>query len=448
MALRLIKSDRTIQALKKGTKRLSDGGGLYLLAFAKGDRHYWRFDYTHEGKRKTLSIGVYPETGLALAREKADQARSRVAGGEDPSQVRKQFKQVISDRVDAEKRAKRGEPVIGCFEEVARRWIEKQKDTWTEDYTHTVQRRLEMHVFPTIGSHQLEAISPKLMLDVCRKAEDRGHVETANRLRKISSLVFRFAIAEDRKLRDPCAEISDALKKPVVVHHSAITKPDQIGKLLRAIDEYSGSFLVRSALQLLPHVMLRSSELRKAEWEEFDLDNKLWFIPALRMKGPKIKKLDKPPHFVPLTTQTVSILEELFALTGKTGVVFPSQGHKGRFMSENTLNKALTAMGYNGNVVTSHGFRATARTLLDEMLDYDESIVDMQLAHTVKDMNGTAYNRTAFIPQRLEMMQSWSNYLEDLKFNRAKIAHPKLPTFTPVTNRLLTGDLQTKSAAR
>lgn len=436
MAMRLIKSGRTIQALKPGTKRLTDGAGLYLLPFSKGDNHYWRFDYTHESKRKTLSIGVYPETGLALAREKADAARASVARGEDPSSLRKEAKQSISKKVDAEKRAKRGESPLGSFEEVARRWVDTKRHVWTEGYGHVVLRRLQMHVFPLVGYAQLKDISPKMMLDAFRKVEACGHLDTANRLREISSQVFRFAIAEGLDLRDPCADISDALKKPIVRHRSAITNPEQLGQLLRAIDEYSGSFLVRCALQLLPHLMLRSSELRMAEWKEIDLDNKLWYIPAERMKGPKVSKMDKPPHLVPLSTQAVSVFEDLFELTGRTGLVFPSQGRLGRCMSENTLNVALRAMGFDSSIVTSHGFRATARTLLVEVLRIDESIVEMQLAHSVKDALGTAYNRTQFIHQRLEMMQSWSDYLEDLKHNRAKIVHPTLPKFTPVTDRL------------
>lgn len=436
MALRLINSDRTIQALKPGARRLNDGGGLYLLPFAKGSNHYWRFDYTHQGKRKTLSIGVYPETGLALARQKADDARAAVASGEDPSRLRKESRQIISDQVAAEKRAKRGDPPIGCFEEVARRWIETKRHVWTEGYCHVQLRRLQMHVFPTVGFLQLEDIKPKMMLEVCRKVETSGHLDTANRLREISSQVYRFAIAEGRDLRNPCTDISDALKKPVVKHRSAITNPEQLGQLLRAIDEYSGSFLVRCALQLMPHLMLRSSELRMAEWREFDLDNKLWYIPAARMKGPKISKQNKPAHFVPLSRQVVSILEELFELTGRGDVVFPSQGRLGRCMSENTLNIALRAMGYDGSIVTSHGFRATARTLLVEVLGYAESVAEMQLAHVVKDSLGTAYNRTQFIPQRLEMMQGWSDYLDDLKYGRATVTHPVLPKFTPVTNRL------------
>jgi integrase len=448
MATRLIKSDRTIQTLKPGTKRLSDGEGLYLLPFAKGAKHYWRYNYTHEGKRNTLSIGVYPETGLALAREKADEARARVARGENPSVVRKKFKQAINNKVEAEKRAKRGEPPLGSFEEVACRWIGNKRHVWTAGYCHVVLRRLQMHIFPIVGYRQLEDISPKMMLDTCRKVEACGHLDTANRLREIGSQVFRFAIAEGRDLRDPCADISDALKKPIVRHRSAITNPEQLGQLLRAIDEYSGSFLVRSALQLLPHLMLRSSELRMAEWREIDLDNKLWYIPAERMKGIKASKMNKPPHLVPLSTQVVSIFEELFALTGRSGLVFPSQGRLGRCMSENTLNMALRAMGYDSSIVTSHGFRATARTLLVEVLGTGESIAEMQLAHSVKDALGTAYNRTQFIPQRLEMMQSWSDYLEDLKHDCAKTVHPTLPKFTPVTDRFKTNGVQREGIAR
>ena len=223
MALELIKSDRTIQALKPGIKRLNDGGGLYLLPFAKGDAHYWRFDYTFEGKRKTLSLGVYPATGLALAREKAVTARSTVAVGQDPSNERRQQRAVMVERIETERRLQDGEAPVGSFEEVARRWFDVKKGGWMDSYSSKVIRRLELHAIPHFGDKLLEDISPKVVLDACRVVEKRGNLETAHRVRELCSAVFCFAISEGRDLTDPCRDIRAALKKTECNHFAAIT---------------------------------------------------------------------------------------------------------------------------------------------------------------------------------------------------------------------------------
>ena len=225
------------------------------------------------------------------------------------------------------------------------------------------------------------------------------------------------------------------MKRPVVKHFAAVTKPQPLAVLLRAIDTYSGSFVVRSALQLAPMLLLRPGELRQARWEEIDLDNGLFYVPSSRLKRTKAEKESGQPHFVPLAKQAVHILEELFRHTGHTGLVFPAEGRSGRCMSDNTLNAALRAMGYTKDMATAHGFRATARTLIVEMLEYPESVVEMQLDHAVKDANGTAYNRTEFIQKRIQMMTDWANYLNDLKRGKNKIQHPALPEFRPVTMR-------------
>ena len=437
MALELIKGERAIQALKQGAKRLNDGGGLYLLPFSRGEAHYWRLDYTHEGRRKTLSLGVHPDVDLPMAREKAAKARATLTSGLNPSQERLQIRSAQIASIETEKRAKAGLALEGSFEAVARRWFAVKKDQWVDSYSSKVIRRLELHGIPRFGRNPLEMITPKMILDACRAVEANDTLETAHRLREHCSSVFRFAIAEGADLRDPCQDIRDALKRPPVRHFPAITKPDELAHLLRCIENYAGTFVVRSALQLAPMLMVRPGELRLARWEEFDLDHGLWYVPSIRMKRTKDQKHNGHPHLVPLATQAVAILEKLFVKTGETGQVFPAVGRPGRFMSENTLNKAMRLMGYASSQTTAHGFRATARTLVVEMLQIPESVVEAQLAHAVKDANGTAYNRTEFIKLRVEMMQTWANYLEDLRMERSSISHPVLPRFTPVSSRIL-----------
>lgn len=437
MALEMIKSDRVILALKPGAGRLSDGGGLHLLPFAKGQNHYWRLDYMFEGKRQTLSLGVYPKISLAEARARAARARASLVDGINPSKERRAQRCALLECAEIERREYEGLPVANSFKDVACRWFSVKQSQWMETYSSKVIRRLELHAFPQFGAMPLSAITPKTVLDACRLVEGNDTLETAHRLREHCSSVFRFAIAEGADLRDPCQDIRDALKKPVVRHFSAITKPDVLAQLLRAIDSYKGSHVVRSALQLAAMLFVRPGELRQARWDEFDLDNGLWYIPSARMKRTKQEKQNGQPHLVPLAKQSVVVLEALYLRTGSTGCVFPAEGRAGRFMSENTLNVALRAMGYTSEEATAHGFRATARTLIVEMLQYPESVVEMQLDHAVKDANGTAYNRTEFIKKRFELMQSWADYLEDLRLGRSKVFHPVLPEFKPVSARSL-----------
>ena len=436
MALEMIKSDRTIKALKPGAGRLSDGGGLYLLPFVNGGSHGWRFDYTYQGKRKTLSLGVYPQVGLAQARQKAAAARSMVAAGQDPSDDRRQQRAVLAERHEAGRRQEAGEAPLGSFEEVARRWFHVRQDQWMQSYSSKVIARLQNDVFPFIGSQLLSDITPKMLLDMLRRVEARGVRETTHRVLETCSNVFRFAIAEGHDLTDPGRDLKGALKKPQCNHFAAITKPQELARLLGAIEAYEGSYVVRAALKLSPMLLVRPGELRRAQWCEFDLDNGLWYVPSARLKRTKLEKEVGEPHFVPLSTQAVQVLEELFLLTGHLTLVFPGERHRDRPMSENTVNAALRAMGYAKDEMTAHGFRATARTLIVEALGFDEAVAEMQLAHAVKDANGTAYNRAEFLAKRQEMMQAWSDYLEDLRLGRSKIKHSVLPEFKPVTLRL------------
>jgi integrase len=417
MARQLIAGDATIRAVKAGDprKRLSDGGGLYLLLFVKGGAHGWRFDYSIDGRRKTLSLGTYPDTSLALARTKAAEARALVSAGTDPSDVRKEGKVEAERRREEDKRAEAGLPPVDSFEAVAREWYDTRKGEWAASYGEKIIARLEADVFPYIGRRPVGAITPPELLTVLRRIESRGVVETAHRARENCSQVFRFAVAIGRSERDPAHDLKDALRKPQVKHFAAITDPVRMGELLRACDGYAGTPIVRAALRLAPMLLLRPGELRHAQWPEIDLDAATWTVPAARMKREKAGKTFGPPHTVPLATQAVEVFRDLHPLTGGSAYVFRGERHHDRPMSENTVNAALRAMGFPADEVTGHGFRATARTMLAERLGVPESVIEAQLAHSVKDSLGRAYNRTEFVEQRRKMMQTWADYLDRLR---------------------------------
>jgi integrase len=417
MARALIPGDATIKAVKPGDarRRLNDGGGLYLLLFVKGGAHGWRLDYSIGGRRKTLSLGTYPDTGLALARVKADEARKLVSAGTDPSDVRKEGKAEAVRRRAADKLADAGLPPADSFEAVAREWFETRRADWATSYGEKVLARLVADVFPHVGRKPVGAITPPELLKVLRAIEARGVIETAHRARENCSQVFRFAVATGRAERDPAQDLKDALRKPEVKHFAAITDPKRLGELLRACDGYAGTPVVRTALRLVPMLLLRPGELRHAQWSEIDLDEATWTVPAHRMKREKAGKADGPPHVVPLSSQAVEAFRELHPLTGHGALVFRGERHHDRPMSENTVNAAFRAMGFPSDEVTGHGFRATARTMLAERLNVEESVIEAQLAHSVKDSLGRAYNRTEFIAQRRTMMQTWADYLDRLR---------------------------------
>ncbi len=417
MAKNLIPSDATLKAVKVGDtrNRINDGEGLYLQLFVKGGSHGWRFAYSFAGRRNILSLGTYPDVGLSQARRKADDARKLVSDGTDPSSARKVAKVAAVAKVETERRIDAGLPPVDSFEAVAREWHETRRAEWSDGYGGKVMARLVADVFPHIGLRPVGAVTPAELLAVLRKIEARGAIETAHRARESCSEVFRFAVRDERAGRDPAQDLKGSLKKPEVTHFPAITKPVRMGELLRAVDGYAGTYVVRAALCLVPLLLLRPGELRNAEWAEIDLDGATWTIPAQRMKREKAGKKDGPPHVVPLAWQAVAILRELVPLTGHGVLVFRGERHHDRPMSENTVNAALRALGFPKDEVTGHGFRATARTMLAERLGVDESVIEAQLAHSVKDSLGRAYNRTEFLEQRRAMMQAWADYLDRLR---------------------------------
>jgi integrase len=381
-----------VRNTKPGPKpqKLFDGRGLFLLIQPSGAR-WWRLKYRFSGRERLISLGVFPDVPLAAAREKRDEARRLVAAGVDPS---------------AQRRAERE---AGTFEEIAREWFERNKSAWTEGHAVTVLARLEQHLFPRIGSKKLRDITAPEILAALRVVERDGHRETARRVRQICGQVFRYAIASGRPERDPSADLRGALAPVQTKHMGAMTRPDDVAGLLLAIDDYKGaSVTVKCALRLSPLVFVRPGVLRKAEWSEINFMRGLWEVPAAKMKTGE-------PLIVPLSKQAIGILRELHPVTGSGRYLFPSPRSVARPMSENALLAALRRMGILKEEQTPHGFRATARTILDEVLGERVDLIEAQLGHLVKDPNGRAYNRTSFLPERMKMMQRWSDYLDALK---------------------------------
>ncbi|MHA6203280.1 tyrosine-type recombinase/integrase [Dyella soli] len=376
-------------------QRLFDGGGLYLELSPAGGK-WWRLKYRFGGKEKRLSLGTYPDTGLADARAKRDAARRLLAAGVDPGEQRK------AEKAAGEERA------ANSFEVIAREWHAKQSATWVELHASRIMLRLENDIFPWLGRRPIADIGAKELLTAINRVVDRGAVESAHRVLQNCGQVFRYAIATGRTERNPAADLRGALPPVKQTHLAAITDPSAIGALLRAIDSYQGSLVTKCALRLAPLVFVRPGELRQAEWAEFDLDNAQWNLPAEKMKM-------REPHLVPLAPQAVCVLRELQALTGRARYVFPSARSPRRPMSNNAVLSALRRMGYSTDEMSGHGFRAMARTVLDEVLHFRPDYIEHQLAHAVKDPNGRAYNRTAHLPERRKMMAAWADYLDVLK---------------------------------
>lgn len=374
--------------------KLFDGGGLFLLITPRGGK-LWRMKYRFDGKEKLLALGSYPEVSLFDARHRRDDARRQLAHGIDPGAVRKAQKQAVTEETET-------------FEVIAREWHTKFSPTWTPGHASAIEGRLERDLFPWIGKRPITEIKAPELLAVLRRVEDRGALESAHRIRTIAGQVFRYALATGRAERDPSVDLRGALPQPGEKHHAAITDPKEVAPLLRDIDGYQGHFVVKCALRLAPLLFVRPGELRHAEWAEIDLDGGNWNIPASKMKM-------KEPHLVPLPAQAVDILKELKPLTGSGRYVFPSVRSVTKPISENTINAALRYMGYAKETMTGHGFRAMARTILDEVLQIRPDFIEHQLAHAVRDPNGRAYNRTAHLAERRKMMQQWADYLHELK---------------------------------
>lgn len=396
-------SDTAIRKAKPTdkTQRLFDGGGLYLEITPAGGK-LWRQKYRFGGKEKRLAHGTYPEVSLAEARDRRDDARKLLAAGTDPGEHKKAEKLAGEDRA------------ANNFEAVAREWFGKFAPNWAASHAGKIMGRLENDLFPWIGSRPVAEIKAPELLRCLRRIESRGALETAHRVLQNAGQVFRYAIATGRADRDPSTDLRGALAPWKPQHYPAPTDPKAVGELLRAIDGYTGGNVVKAMLRLAPLVFVRPGELRQAEWAEIDLEAAEWNIPAHKMKM-------REPHMVPLSRQAIEILTDLQPLTGNRAHVFPGGHDPRKPMSEAALNAALRRMGYDKTTMTAHGFRAIARTLLDEELGFRPDYIEHQLAHAVRDPNGRAYNRTAHLAARRKMMQAWADYLDRLRTDTGKI---------------------------
>jgi len=367
---------------------------LYLFIQPTGGK-LWRLDYRYQSKRKTLALGAYPDVPLTKARDDRDAARKLLAAEIDPSENRK-----------AKKASKQGN-AANSFEVIAREWAASHMADKAASHKDRVIRRFEVYLFPWIGSKPIADITAPEILESIKRVQNQNKLETAHRTLQAAGQVFRYAVQTGRAIRDVTADLKGALPPTTTKHMAAFTEPKEVTELLRAIDGFTGTFTVQSALSLAPLVFVRPSELRTAKWADIDLDAGEW-----RYRVSKTKT----DHLVPLSTQAIEILKSIYPLSGHGEFVFMGGHDPKKPMSEAAINAALKRLGYDTKTqITGHGFRAMARTILHERLDIDPHVIEHQLAHKVPDALGAAYNRTKFIEQRKAMMQQWADYLDELK---------------------------------
>lgn len=375
------------------TQRLFDGRGLYLEVSPSGGK-WWRFKYRFDGKEKRISLGTYPDISLKDARNRHDEARKLLCNDVDPSEYRK-----------AIKTARQGQK-LNTFENIAREWFAKFSASWSPNHADKIIRRLERDIFPWLGDNAITDVKAPDLLSALIRIEERGAIETAHRALSNCGQIFRYAIATGRAERDWAADLRGALSPVKESHFAAITEPKKVGGLLRMIDGYEGTFIVKSALRLAPLVFVRPGELRHARWCDINFETCEWRYEVTKTKS---------EHVVPLAKQSLAILNEIQPLTANSPYVFPSAKSLSRPMSNNAVLTALRNMGIPKEEMSGHGFRAMARTMLDEVLGIRPDFIEHQLAHAVRDPNGRAYNRTAHLDERHKMMQCWADYLDELK---------------------------------
>ncbi len=389
------------------TKKLSDGGGLFLQVTQTGK--YWRYAYRltkgEDTIQTTLALGTYPETSLAEARRRHEEARAMLARGVDPASHKRQMQ---AAQVDVES---------SSFEAIAREWYGRNKDQWSKSHASRIMLYFEKDVFPLIGKHNINQVAPSHIIQIMRLVEARGAAEAARRIKQFILQVYKYAVTMELAGRNPAADIDNnvILKPRSKRHFPAITNPLKVGQLLRDMDAYQGSLVVRCALQLSPLVLLRPGELRGAEWAEIDLGAATWTIPIKRMKAPThIKQANQSVHIVPLSQQAISILRELQPFTGRYRFVFPGARGASKPLSENGVRTALRTMGYDNETMTPHGFRGMASSLLNE-LGWNPDAIERQLAHKEANKIRAAYNRAEYLEERKQMMQAWADYLDQLR---------------------------------
>lgn len=389
-------TNTTIKNAKPKDKpyRLYDEKGLYIEITPAGGK-LWRLKYRYGGKEKRLAIGTYPEISLKAARDTRDTARTQLANGIDPSAHKQAQKAAETKAID------------GTFEVIALEWHSGKRLAWSAVHSKNVLDRLTRNVLPYIGKKPIEEITVPELLKLLRRIEERGGHETAHRVLGNVGEVYRFAIASGKADRNLAVDLKGALKPVTKTHLAAVTEPKRVGELLRMIDGYSGTLTVQCALKLAPLVFVRPGELRTALWAEIDLGAAEWRFTVSKTQT---------EHIVPLSSQAVEILSELQPVTGQWEYVFPSARSNRRPMSNNAVLSAFRRMEINKEEMSGHGFRVMARTILDEVLGYRPDIIEHQLAHQVRDPLGRAYNRTSHLTERREMMQSWADYLDKLRF--------------------------------
>ena len=403
-------SDIAIRRAKTREKpyKLYDELGLFLAISPSGSR-LWRMKFRHGGSEKKLSFGPYPQVSLRDARKLRDDARDLIAEGKDPS-IEKQREKVRAQAL-----------AENTFTSIANEYCRKRRRDGDKAWAHATATRCEYLLSlldNSIGRMPIHEIEPIDALSAIRKIEKRGKLESARRTLQLASAVFRYAVATARLKSDPTRDLRGALTTPTVTHYGAVTEAAEVGKLLRSIDGYEGQGMTKWALQLAPHVFVRPGELRHARWDEIDLDAALWIIPAEKMKMRK-------PHHVPLSRQSIAVLNEIRSITGANGYVFPSMRSRTRPMSENTLNAALRRLGYSTNEMTAHGFRAMASTLLNESGKWSPDAIERALAHGDSDKVRAAYHRGAHWKERIAMAQWWSDLLDSLRSGATILPFPE-----------------------
>jgi integrase len=412
-----INKDVVYKAAKSKEKdyMLNDGGGLYLFVGKNGTK-LWRLIYTFDKKQKKLALGVYPSVTLETARRKAEEARDNIANGIDPMAIRsekKKAQQLLNSNI---KRVADGLPILNSFADIARQWLESI-DHLTKPTTQTKKTsRLERLAFPMIGDIAINQIKSSEILAVIKPIIDKKQLETAHRLHSEISSIFAYAIVHNFTDYDPAQPVAKQIPAQKVKHRAAIIDPNQFGQLLRDINNYHGTFVVQSAFRFSPLVFQRPGEIRQLLWSDIDLEAREW--------RPYISKTDFH-HIVPLSNQAIAILTDIKPLTGNSQYVFPSSRGDGRPMSDGTIRTALKSLGYDSDVMTAHGFRTTASTLLNEQ-GWSPDAIERQLAHTPRDQVRAAYNRAQYLEERRRMMQSWGDYLDSLKNGAQVIPFKKI----------------------
>jgi len=390
-------TDAACRAAKPGSERLKlyDGDGLQLWVQTTGSK-LWNFAYRHDGKQRQMAFGPYPEVGLGEARSQRERARKMLRDGLDPAQ-----NWSLAPVANAAEQ-------LPTFKEIALEYVEKRRKEGLATPTMIKKKWLLDFAYPSLGEMPIVTIKPMDVLTVLQEVEVRGCFETARRLRATIGSVFRYAVATSRAEFDPTPVLKGALISPKVTPRAAITDPKKLGGLLRAIEGFDGQPTTIAALKLMPILFPRPGELRLSRWPEYDFAKAVWTIPADRTKM-------RREHQIPLPKQAIAILEELKKVTGHMAFVFPGLAKSDRPISENTMNLALRRMGYSDTEMTSHGFRATASTLLNESGKWSPDAVERQLAHIDKNAVRRAYARGMFWDERVKMMSWWANYLDQLK---------------------------------